>query len=159
MEQKTLSNWLKCILIGVGLCGLIVYVMVIPMMGMNICSQYPEFSNRFWPWLIFIWVSGIPCFMVLAISWRITLNIERNLSFSMANAELFKWISGLAAGDAGFFFVGNIVLFFLNMSHPSVVLGSLVIEFIGVAIAVASAVLSHLVQKAAVLQEQSDWTI
>lgn len=45
------------------------------------------------------------------------------------------------------------------MSHPGVALFSLLVVFAGVAVAVASAVLSHLVQKAAVLQEQSDFTI
>ena len=33
------------------------------------------------------------------------------------------------------------------------------VRFVGVSVAVASAVLSHLVKKAAALQEQSDWTI
>ena len=45
------------------------------------------------------------------------------------------------------------------MSHPGVVLASFVVVFVGVAVAVASAALSHLVKKAAALQEQSDWTI
>ncbi|MFR8207704.1 DUF2975 domain-containing protein [Hominenteromicrobium sp.] len=75
------------------------------------------------------------------------------------NASLLKSISILSALDAGFFFVGNIVLLLLNMSHPGVVLASFVVVFVGVAVAVASAALSHLVKKAAALQEQSDWTI
>ena len=50
MEQKTLSKWLKLILLGVAICGLIVYVAVIPMYGLSLRSLYPEFSNRFWPW-------------------------------------------------------------------------------------------------------------
>lgn len=45
------------------------------------------------------------------------------------------------------------------MSHPSVVLFSLVVVFGGIAVAVAAAVLSHLSKKAALLQEQSDFTI
>lgn len=55
--------------------------------------------------------------------------------------------------------MGNIIFLFTNMSHPGVALFSLLVVFAGVAVAVASAVLSHLVQKAAVLQEQSDFTI
>ena len=46
----------------------------------------------------------------------------------------------------------NIVLIFLNMSHPGVLIASFVVVFVGVAVAVASAALSHLVKKAAVLQ-------
>ncbi len=159
MEQKHLSKWLKLILIGIGLCGLATYFWVFPMCGVSLLAEYPEFSNAFWPWLIFIWVSGVPCFAVLIFAWKISSNIGKGQSFTEKNASLLKSISILSAVDAGFFFVGNIVLLLLNMSHPGVLIASFVIEFVGVAIAVASAVLSHLVKKASALQEQSDWTI
>lgn len=159
MEQKHLSKWLKLILVGVAICGLVVYALVVPMYGMSVRSLYPEFSNRFWPWLIFIWCSGIPFFIVLYYAWRIATNIGNNQSFTEQNAFLLKSISFLSALDAGFFFAGNIILFLLSMSHPGVVIASLVIVFMGIAVAVAAAALSHLVKKAAVLQEQSDWTI
>lgn len=159
MEQKVLATWLKIILVGVGICGLVVYFVVFPSYGESLVSDYPEFSNRFWPWLIFLWISGIPCYAVLVFGWKIAANIGRDQSFSNANAKYLKWIAWLAAGDGVFFFVGNIVLLFTNMSHPGIALFSLLVVFAGVAVAVASAVLSHLVQKAAVLQEQSDLTI
>lgn len=159
MEQKHLSTWLKLILAGVAICGLVVYALVIPMYGMSLRSLYPEYSNRFWPWLLFIWISGIPCFMVLCCGWKISGNIGSDRSFTEKNASLLKTVSVLSALDAGFFFAGNIVLLLLNMSHPGVVLASFMVVFAGVAVAVISAALSHLVKKAAALQEQSDWTI
>ena len=159
MEQKGLATWLKIILVGVGICGLVVYFVVFPSYGESLVSDYPEFSNRFWPWLIFLWISGIPCYAVLVFGWKIAANIGRDQSFSNANAKYLKWIAWLAAGDGVFFFVGNMVLLFTNMSHPGIALFSLLVVFAGVAVAVASAVLSHLVQRAAVLQEQSDLTI
>ena len=42
------------------------------------------------------------------------------------------------------------------MNHPGVILYSLIVVFAGVAVSVASAALSHLVLKAALLQEESD---
>ena len=159
MEQKGLAIWLKIILVGVGICGLVVYFVVFPSYGELLVNDYPEFSNRFWPWLIFLWISGIPCYAVLLFGWKIATNIGRDQSFSNVNAKYLKWIAWLAAGDGIFFFVGNIIFLFTNMSHPGVALFSLLVVFAGVAVAVASAVLSHLVQKAAVLQEQSDFTI
>ena len=159
MEQKHLSKWLKLILIGVAICGLIVYALVAPLYGLSLRSLYPEFSNRFWPWLIFIWVSGIPCFAVLGYAWKIATNIGNDQSFTEQNASLLKSISFLSALDAGFFFGGNVVLLLMNLSHPVVVIASLFVVFVGVAVAVASAALSHLVKKAAMLQEQSDWTV
>ena len=159
MEQKALSKWLKIILIGVGICGLVVHLVIIPSYGQSLVNSYPEFSNRYWPWLVFLWASGIPCYAVLVFGWKISSNIGRDRSFSNENAKYLKWISCLAAGDCVFFFVGNVILLFANMSHPGVALFSLLIVFAGVVVAVAAAALSHLVQKAATLQEQSDLTI
>lgn len=159
MEQKALARWLKVILIGIGICGLIVYFVIFPSYGQSLIYDYPEFSNRFWPWLAFLWVSGIPCYVVLVFGWKIASNIGKDRSFSSDNAGYLKWIAWLAAGDGIFFFVGNIVLLFTNMSHPGIAIFSLLVVFAGVAVAVAAAALSHLVQKAAALQEQSDLTI
>ncbi len=159
MEQKTLSRWLKVILVGVGLCGLVVYGAVLPLYGQSLVGQNPDMANRYWPWLIFLWATGVPCYAALVIGWRIAVNIGKDRSFSEDNARHLKRIALLAAGDAVFFFIGNIVLLFANMSHPGVVLGSLLVVFAGVAVSVAAAALSHLVLKAALLQEQSDLTI
>ncbi len=159
MEQKTLSKWLKWIIIGIAVCGVVVYAAVVPMLGQTIVWENPECANYYIPWLIFLWMTAIPCYIALIFGWKIATNIGQDRSFSEYNAKMLKWISGLAIGDAVFFFAGNIVLLFLNMNHPGIVLGSLIVVFAGVAIAVAAAALSHLVKKAAVLQDQSDWTI
>ena len=159
MEQKALSKWLKIIIIGVGICGLVGYFLVIPSFGQSLAMQYPEFSGRYLPWLIFIWLTAIPCYIALFFGWKIAANIGADRSFSVENANLLKWISWLAAGDSIYFFAGNVALLLLGMSHPGVVLASLLVVFAGVAITVAAAALSHLVRKAAALQEESDLTI
>ena len=159
MEQKTLAKWLKIILVGIGIGGLVVFFFILPSFGISIMQDYPEFSNRYWPWLIFLWACGIPCYAVLFFGWKIASNIGRDQSFSEINAKYLKWIAYFAAGDGMFFFVGNILMLLTNMSHPGIVLLSLLVVFAGVAVAVASGALSHLVKKAALLQEQSDLTI
>ena len=159
MKQKGLSRWLKFILIGVGICGLLVYFIVFPSYGQAIVDDYPEYANRYWPWLLFLWGSGIPCYAVLVIGWRVATKIGLDQSFSMENASYLKWVAWLAAGDAIYFFLGNLILLFLNMSHPGVTLFSLIISFGGVAVAVAAAVLSHLIQKEADMQEENELTV
>lgn len=159
MKQTILSKWMKFIILGVGICGLVVYTLIIPMMGQTIAAQNIEFDYFYWPWLIFIWATGIPCYIAIALAWKIAENIGTDKSFSLSNAKLLRWISVLAAGDGIFFFAGNIVFLFLNMNHPGIVLFSLIAVFAGFAVAVVSAILSHLVTKASALQEQSDWTI
>jgi len=159
VEQKTLSRWLKTIIIGMGLCGLVVYGLILPFGGRDLAAAHPELAHFYWPWLCFLLATGLPCFAVLALGWRIAGSIGEGRSFSMENAKRLAHISRLAAGDAGFLFVGNVVLLLMNMHHPSVFIALLAVVFAGVAIAVAAACLSHLVQKAAALQEQSDLTI
>ncbi len=159
MEQRTLSRWLKAAMIGVGLCGLAVYAGILPIYAQSILDAYPEMADRYWSWLIFLWATGVPCYAALFFGWRIAVNIGMDRSFTADNARHLKRIALLAAGDTVFFFVGNIVLLLLNMSHPGVVLASLLIVLAGVAVTVAAAALSHLVLKAAMLQEQSDLTI
>lgn len=159
MTQKKLALWLKLIIIVIAVCGIIAYAVVIPNYGMSLAARYPEFSGRFWPWLVFIWISGIPCYAVLVLGWLITSGIAKDQAFTVRNARYMKWISQLAAADSVFFLAGNLVLWFLNMSHPGIVLLSLVVVFAGIAVSVAAAALSHLIGKAADLQEQSDLTI
>ena len=159
MNQSSLAKWLKCIVVAVGLCGLLVYAWVIPSIGQALAASYPEFAYCYLPWIILIWVTGVPCYAVLAFGWRIAGNIGENRSFSAENAKLLKRIAVLAAADTGFFFAMNIVYWLLGMNHPGIVLMSLIVLVIGIAISAASAILSHLVRKAADLQEQSDLTI
>ena len=159
MEQKALARYLKVIILGIGIIGLLACFAVIPMYGLSLKTRYPEFSNRFWPWLIFLWLSAVPCFVSLGFLWRIAQNIGQDRSFSAENAGYLKKVSQLFAADSAFFFLGNTILLLLSMSHPSVVLASLAIVFVGIAASVAAAVLSRLALKASALQEQSDLTV
>lgn len=159
MNQSSLSKWLKLVIIIFGLCGLIIYAWVIPEFGQMLVRTYPEFAYCYYPWLILIWITAVPCYIVLVFGWNISRNIGNDCSFSMENAKLLKWIAILVAADTDFFFVMNIVYLLLNMNHPGIVLMSLIVLVIGIAISVVSATLSHFVRKAADLQEQSDFTI
>ena len=109
--------------------------------------------------MIFLWVTAVPCYAALLMGWKIAANIGLDRSFSQENARLLQIIAGLAAGDTAYFFAGNIVMFFMNMNHPGIFLLSLLICFAGISVTVAAVCLSHLVYKAADLQEQSDLTI
>lgn len=159
MTQNTLAKWLKAIIIGLGIFGALVYGVVIPECGDVLVSMYPELFYCYYPWLIFIWLTGVPCYAVLFFAWKVSANIGEDRSFSMDNSRLMKWIAGMALFDVTFFFIGNVVFLFLDMNHPSIVIASLLIVFVGVAVAVAAVVLSHLIEKAAVLKEQTDLTI
>ncbi|MBQ4282805.1 MAG: DUF2975 domain-containing protein [Lachnospira sp.] len=155
MSQKALSVWLKMILIGMALCGLVVYGYAVPFGGNELLGPVSDMAGG----LIYVWITAIPCYAVLIFGWRIATNIGKDNSFCQENANCLKWIAFLAAADTIILFVGNIVLLLINMSTPVIIFGSFIICFVGISISVAAAALSHLVLKAAVLQEQSELTI
>lgn len=159
MTQESLSKWLRGVVIGIAVCGGIIYGYLVPMFGKEIAEANPEFSYCYLPWLAVIWLSAVPCYLVLYFGWKITGEISRDHSFSMENARYLKYISILALSDSGYFFLANLIFLLLNMNHPAIFLASLFVEFAGVTVAVAAAALSHLVQKAAEIQNENELTI
>ncbi len=159
MTQNSLSKWLKMVILGAAVCGLALCVWAIPGFGKAVVQANPEFSYCYVPWLVLLWLVSLPCFVALVLAWKVAENIGKDRPFLPDNGRFLKWISRLAAADAVFFFFMNILYLFLNMNHPGIVLGSLLIAFAGTAVSVVCAVLAQMVEKAAVLQEQSDWTI
>ena len=160
MHQKTLAKWLKAAIIAIAVFGLFLYCILIPSFGQYLAfSQYPEFSYMYVPWLVFLSISGLPCYAVLVFGWLIAVNIGKDRSFSEENARYLKLIAILAGADSIYIFAGDVVLFFLGMNHPGTALMLLSLELIGIPVTIAAAALSHLVKKAAALQEQSDLTI
>ncbi len=159
MNQRTLSNWLKGIVIGLGICGIFLFAVLLPYLVHGEIEASPELSRTFITWMITIWVLGIACYAVLVFCWKIAANIGRDNSFCDENAHLLKLISVMAVIDCVILFVANVVYLFLNISHPGIFIASMFVIFIGIAIAVTTAALSHLVLKAALLQKQSDLTI
>ena len=80
MEQVKLAKWIKLVLAGAGLCGLFVYAAILPAFGLSLVAQYPEFGYCYRPWLIFLCLTGVPCYVVLALGWRIETRTSQGSS-------------------------------------------------------------------------------
>ena len=156
---KNISYMVKNYYYRTGICGIVIGALILPEVGREIVAANKEFSSWLMPWLVFLWLGMIPCYVTLIFSWQIADRIGKDRSFTVENALRLGWISKLAAGDTAFFFVGNIVLWLCGKNHPGILLGALFICFAGIVIAVAMAVLSHHTRKAAALQEENDLTI
>lgn len=159
MEIKKPSKLLKIILIGLFLLGFIFYIFIIPMIGKTIVEANPEFSSWYLPWLIFLSLTGIPVFIRLFYSARISKNISNDLTFIEENAKYLKYVSRLALADSIFFFLGNIAMLLLNMNHPSVLILSFWVSFLGLSLYVIFSILSYFVSKSADLKSENDLTI
>ena len=153
MSQKNLSLWLKVFIIGVFIVLIPVYVFLIP----SVLESYLESVSI--PLLVISEATVLPVLPALYFSMKIAGNIGRDRSFSLENAALMKKIAFLSAGDGAFLFSGNLCLFFFGENHPGPALLSLLFVFLFIAVSVAAAALSHLILKAAGLQDESDLTI
>lgn len=159
MKLRTLALLIRIILIGCAICGIALLVFVFPNIGQSFANAYPEFSGAYLPWMIFLCIAAVPCYTVVVMGFLIAKHIARDNAFSADNSRLLKGVAIAAAVDSVFFFIGNLVLLFLNMSHPGILLLSLIIVFIGAAICVASMVLSSLSARAADIQDENALTI
>lgn len=159
MSQRQLATWIKVIIIGMAIGGLILCALMVPYFGKSIISNNPEFSSWFWPWMMLIIITAIPCYLVLFYVWEIATSIANDQSFTQSNSIILKKISHLATCDALFFFSMNCIYLFIGMNHPGIIIASLFIVFFGFAFAIVTGALSHLVSKASNIREENDWTI
>lgn len=158
MNQKQLSMSLKTIIAGVGIMGLILYGYFLPFaIGQDyFVARYPEFAHYYVPWVVFLSLSAVPCYLVLIRAWRIATQIDHNNSFSHINAKHMQRISLYVIIDSAYLFIGSIVLLLMNMNHPGIVIGLSVISLIGCMISVAAACLARLIEKAALIKDEND---
>lgn len=159
MKQKRLALWLKCIIVGTGVCGAAVYFYLLPFWGGKIAAASPGLAHCYWPWQLFLWLTAVPCCAVLLLGWRIAADVGRDAFFSKPNARRFRKVALWTLGDTAFFFLGNLLLLAIGYSHPGVAFFACLIVFAGIAVAVASLLSSHLVYKAARLREENELTI
>ena len=159
MESKALSNWLKAVVVGIVVCGLLSDFVIVPLFGRSIVEVDPARWDYFWPWLIFAWAFSVPLYAALVFAWRIAGNIGRERSFSAENARFMKIAAILLGADTIFFFGVNVVFMIIGINVALMVILCPVFVLIGAAATIAVAVLSRLISKAAELQDQIDLTI
>lgn len=102
-------------------------------------------------------ISAIPIAIALVLFWRICTEIGRDNSFCHKNA---RWLSGIgfcAMLDTGYCAVGTVTIELL-VGSPIWLLG-MGVCVVGLAIAMAAFLLSHLVLKAADMKAENDLTI
>ena len=158
MNKKKLAFCLKTMIIGVGIGGLIVYGLILPMLA-NIYAPFVKDPLAKYLWLGFFALTGLPCYAVLVLSWRVCTDIGRERAFTVYNAVRLKLIALLAGFDTVFLLLGNVVLFLLGKNDLVMMTFCLFVIFAGIVLSVAFAALSHLVMNAAELQDQCDLTI
>jgi len=165
MQQKTLVSWLKAIIILFGILLAILLFVVVPSVGQRAVADTPEAAFLFWPCLAGIWLMGVPVYLMLIEAWKVCRRIADGRPFCRENARSFVSVGQYCLADCGILFTGNVVYAAVTLPkgldvYPMVVpVLSLLLIFIGLAVAVAAATLSHLVYKASDINEENELTI
>ncbi len=159
MTSKSLGSLIRISVIAAAISGLFLCSYVIPSWGWSIINANPEFGGWFWPWLVFAWLVALPCFAVLVFVWKVSGAVTKDTVFTILTAKWVKTGALLFLCDAAFLFIGNVILLLFNMSHPGILLLSVIGDIFAVALALLAAVLSRYLTKAAVLQEESEGTL
>lgn len=159
MKQKELSRWLQAIVIVCWVLCAVMGFLVAPWVFRQIAEADPARAWLTPMRLIVFWVALVPVIVALGLGFRIFGEIGRDNSFCPENARRLKIISYLAAGDTILVLLYSLALLPMNALYPAQMLLHLGILFVGVAVTVASAALSHLTHKAAVLQDENELTI
>ena len=165
MQQKTLVSWLKAIIILFSILLAALLFAILPTAGLRAAANMPEATFLFWPCLIFVWIFGTPIFLMLMEAWKVCGRISSGQPFCADNARSFVTLCQYALIACGILVVGNVALLLVSIVtglavYPiGVPIFSVLLIFVGLAVAVAAATLSHLIYKASDINEENLLTI
>ena len=157
MKRVGLVRTLKGVVAFLAVMAAVYYAAIFPSRIREIGLEEPELAWLVTPGVIAISLSAVPIAIALVLFWKICTEIGRDNSFCHQNA---RWLSGIgvcALIDTGYCAIGTVTLEIIAGS-PIWLLGTAVC-MVGLAIALAAFLLSHLVLKAADMKDENDLTI
>ena len=157
MKRLGLVRTLKGTIIFLAVMAALCYIEIFPDAIEEMGRQNANVTWLVTPGTIAVSISAIPIAIALVLFWRICTEIGRDNSFCHQNA---RWLSGIgvcALIDTGYCAIGTVTLEIIAGS-PIWLLGTAVC-MVGLAIALAAFLLSHLVLKAADMKDENDLTI
>lgn len=158
MKRLGLVRTLKGTILFLAAMTAFFYIAVFPQRILELEDRLnAEVSWLVTPGIIAISISAIPIAIALVLFWQICTEIGRDNSFCHKNASRLSGIGFCALVDTGYCAVGTVTLEIL-VGSPIWVTGLMVCT-VGLAIALAAFLLSHLVLKAADMKSENDLTI
>lgn len=160
MKRLGLVRTLKGTILFLAAMTAFFYIVVFPQRVLELEEPGRLNADTAWlvtPGLIAFSISAIPIAIALVLFWQICTEIGRDNSFCHKNASRLTGIGFCALIDTGYCAVGTVTLEIL-VGSPIWVTGLMVCT-VGMAIALAAFLLSHLVLKAADMKTENDLTI
>ena len=158
MSSTTLCAFVRFAAISAAICGLALCGYVYPIALNDILGFDPNIGGVN-IWLVFLWLTSAPCFIILVYVWIVSGAVKRDEVFTLKTALWIKRAAVLLLVNVGIFAAGNVILLAIGLSRPNIFLLSMLVCIFGVSLALLAAVLSRYISRAADLQEEADGTI
>lgn len=157
MKRLGLVRTLKGTILFLAVMAAVCYIGIFPGTIREMGAQNAGTAWLVTPGIIAVSISAAPIAIALVLFWQICTEIGRDNSFCHKNASRLTGIGFCALVDTGYCAVGTVTLELL-VGSPIWVTGMMVCT-VGLAIALAAFLLSHLVLKAADMKAENDLTI
>ena len=159
MNRKSLARCLKGIVCFLMVVGIAVYAGMIPDMVHSAAKSFPELAYLATPCIVLASLTALPVLLALYEFWNICTRIAQDRSFCRENARGMTVIGACALADTVYCFGITVFLCVKGASNPGVLLVMMGVMVVGLAIAVAAFLLSHLVEKASAMEEEIQLTV
>lgn len=157
MKRLGLVRTLKGTILFLAVMAAVCYIGIFPGTIREMGAQNAGTSWLVTPGIVAVSISAAPIAIALVLFWQICTEIGRDNSFCHKNASRLTGIGFCALVDTGYCAVGTVTLEIM-VGSPIWVTGMMVCT-VGLAIALAAFLLSHLVLKAADMKAENDLTI
>ncbi len=157
MKRLGLVRTLKGTILFLAVMAAVCYIGIFPGTIREMGAQNAGTAWLVTPGIVAVSISAAPIAIALVLFWQICTEIGRDNSFCHKNASRLTGIGFCALVDTGYCAVGTVTLELL-VGSPIWVTGMMVCT-VGLAIALAAFLLSHLVLKAADMKAENDLTI
>lgn len=160
MKQGEMAVWLRYLIVFTAVVIAAFMGLAVPQLLWRLeQTASPSLLPLLKPCMLFFWVTSIPAFIALGKAWQICGAIADNKSFSRKNAALLWDISKLCLLDSLLYLIAAVFIVYAGFKDIFVLLLFFGFVFLGVFIAVVSAALSHLTEKASAIEQENDLTI
>lgn len=156
MKQKGLSIILRVIS---ALCIIVLATVIVGTIHAGDSLYHVKDKTMYVVWQIITIVCSVVCIIAIVIAWMMFADIGKDLSLTMKNSKRLLVISNLFLLDTVIFSMYFIASLLIHKSFGIMTAVNIGIVFVGVSLTVICACLSHLVEKAAVIEEENELTI
>lgn len=173
-KNKKVALLLKVMIIGFALLGIWVYGRLVPgdlevaiiehvngmMANIEMTDYYREYlTMAYWGLTILFACTGIPCYIVLALTWKMASTLEENKPFVLENAKRLKRIAQFSLINIPLGIVCIIAFWIVLDIYSELIYIMASACLFAIPFAIVTWALSYMIEKAAEIQMENDLTI